>query len=77
MDMNSMKSGQKVNFDSIVIYQIAWALNRCYMLPKKISPFETWLGDFEAIDPEFFSGVAEEAQNLFVKDKPGPAPKKK
>ena len=66
----TLKDGDFSQFDSVLLLQLAYAMNKASK-PGEIFPtFEAWLGDLDTVafdEPEWMVGVVEEAVDGFFR----------
>lgn len=68
--LQKLKDGDFSQFDSVMLLQLAYAMNKASK-PGEIFPtFEAWLGDLDTVafdEPEWMVGVVEEAVDGFFR----------
>lgn len=66
----TLKDGDFSQFDSVLLLQLAYAMNKASKPGKAFPAFEAWLNELDAVafdDPEWMVGIVEEAVDGFFR----------
>jgi len=68
--LQKLKDGDFSQFDSVMLLQLAYAMNKASKPGKTFPAFEAWLNELDAVafdDPEWMVGIVEEAVDGFFR----------